>query len=111
MSEPNWQRITFPFPSDTALREGFRITAAAQQRDREIGSPHGFAVFTAPEFYDDDPQRSSQVYYFSPVAAQGCADIIAAYSPALCNAPDPETFGLSLAYGTLQTSESWDLLK
>jgi hypothetical protein len=106
----SWYRITFPFPDEQALQTAFALVASAGQREKQHNAV-GFAIFDAPEFYEDDPHRSSQVYYFSPVAAELCSDLIAPFSPTPCGAPDRNLFNLGLAYVTLQGSESWDLLK
>jgi hypothetical protein len=91
----SWHRITFPFPDERALAIAFGLVAACGQR-AEQQNVRGFAIFNAPEFYEDDPQRSSQVYYFSPVAAQICADLIAPFSPMPCDKPDPNVFNFGL---------------
>ena len=106
----SWQKLVFPFPSEESVHLAFRITALAQERDRQIGNPKGFAVFSGPEFSDDE-RTSTICYYFSPVAAANCADVLAPYSPVDCDKPDPEALGFSLAYGDLQGPSSWDLLK
>ena len=103
----SWCKIVFPFPSEESVHLGFRITALAQQRDRDVGSPARFAVFSGPEFSEDE-STSTLVFYFSPVAASCCSDILALFSPSACDAPDPDALGFGLAYGG---PASWSLLK
>jgi len=108
----SWHRITFAFPfADPPTERAIHaLLAVCGQRAQQYPTK-GFAIFNALESYRDDPQRSSQVYYFSPVAAQMCAEIIAPFSLAACDAPARNLENLSISYGDLMGSESWDLLK
>ncbi|OLE54345.1 MAG: hypothetical protein AUG51_08735 [Acidobacteria bacterium 13_1_20CM_3_53_8] len=88
------------------------MAMAAQVRDVQLGSPAGFAIFSGTEYEDEN--TAALCYYFSPVAATSCADILAPFSPIPCDVPDPDDpkiVGFGLTYGTLQGSGSWDLLK
>jgi hypothetical protein len=105
-----WLKVVFPFNEET-VQIAFRLSQAAQARHDQAGSPRDFAIFSGPVFDDKDPSASYQAYYFSPVAAQVCGELLTPFSPIPCDKPNPDEFGFSLVFGTLQGLESWDLLK
>lgn len=104
-----WYKIAFPLADTNMVGVAWNLVQLAGQIHNQLGSPKNFAIFSAMES-NNEAERVDSVFYFSPVAAASCASILAPYSPVPCDKPVPHEM-LALAFGTLQGSESWDLLK
>jgi hypothetical protein len=76
--------------------------------DEKARHPEGFAIFTGWDFGEEN---TTFVLYFSPVASPLCATALPRRSLTPCEKPDCDEQCLGLAYGSLQGSRSWDLLK
>ncbi len=103
----SWVKITLPLPPDDSLFDA-QLVAMAQLRDKELGSPPGFAVF---DHFDARDNEQFVTLYFSPVAASACVGMLDPFSPIPCERPDAALEGLGLTYGDMVGTSSWDLLK
>ena len=97
----SWHKVVFP-EGEEVFGRPFQMGQLVEQRDKSVGSPKGFALFSE---VNEDVRH---VFYFSPVASLHCADIIEAYGGVPCDAPDASWPSFRVAYGG---SESMDLLK
>ena len=104
----SWHKLAFPLLSREPVARAFQITTIAQSIDNQTGKQKGFAIFSKWESGKDNAS-TSLVLYFSPVAASLCLAAIPSLAP--CDKPDAEDEGTGIAYGDLQGSASWDLLK
>jgi hypothetical protein len=106
----SWHQLAFQLSGQEPVKVALDITLLAIEVDEKAGHPEGFAIFSGWDFGEDNASMSF-VLYFSPVASPLCATALPRRSLTPCEKPDPDEQWLGLAYGSLQGSRSWDLLK
>ena len=96
----SWYKILLPMRNENSIRLGFRISQAVEAQDLLNSKPHGVALFSNPEYYDDG--RDAWAYYLSPEAASITLPHLEEVTFEPCERPDLEARGISLLYGSFR---------
>ena len=95
----SWYKILLPVRDEHSIRLGFEISLAVQEQDRLNRKPHGVALLSNPEHYNDG--RECWAYYLSPEAASITLPYLEELTFEPCERPDTAARGISLLYGSL----------
>jgi len=98
----SWYKILLPFGNEDSIRHGFKLFQLIQKQHRANGKPHGVALLSKPESSDDGTE--CWAYYLSPDAAAITLPHVADLTFVPAAKPDTEVPGVSLLYGSLQSS-------
>jgi len=97
-----WHKIMFA-EGDQSVWESWNVTKRAGQIHQASGLPREFAIFS--ELRDG----ARPVLYFSPVAAELCAELISSFQGVACSLPTDPMPTFTMAYGNAE--EAWALVE